>query len=306
AHVAKVMAGALFAAHLDEWLAASRATEKTQAMQRADVKRFAKEFPALANVTKPEVRRWCDRTMSDEGLTLKTMQRVLSALRGYWSYLQSLEAAPAGESPFKALSLKDGGRVKDDKRKPFAPADVVKLCNAALAADDRELADIVSVAMWSGARIEEVCSLKVERVNLTGKLPSFKVAEGKTDAALREVPVHASLRPVLARLIGDRTEGYVFADLTENKYGDRSNAPGKRFGYLKSRLGFGPQFVFHSIRKTVATMFENAGVPENVAADIIGHEKPTMTYGLYSGGSSLATKHAAVKKLSYEEEGKAE
>ncbi len=44
---------------------------------------------------------------------------------------------------------------------------------------------------------------------------------------------------------------------------------------------------------------ENAGVPENVVADIVGHEKPTMTYGLYSGGVSLAVKRAALAKLAY-------
>ena len=30
-------------------------------------------------------------------------------------------------------------------------------------------------------------------------------------------------------------------------------------------------------------MFENAECPEGVAADVVGHLKPTMTYGLYSG-----------------------
>ncbi len=38
---------------------------------------------------------------------------------------------------------------------------------------------------------------------------------------------------------------------------------------------------------------------ENVAADIIGHDKPTMTYGLYSGGNSLKVKQAAIEKLNY-------
>jgi integrase len=62
---------------------------------------------------------------------------------------------------------------------------------------------------------------------------------------------------------------------------------------------FGETHVFHSIRKTVATILENAGVIENVAADIIGHDKPTMTYGLYSGGNSLAVKQAAIEELRY-------
>ncbi len=43
----------------------------------------------------------------------------------------------------------------------------------------------------------------------------------------------------------------------------------------------------------------NAGVPENVVADIVGHEKTTMTYGLYSGGVSLAVKGEALAKLAY-------
>ena len=71
-----------------------------------------------------------------------------------------------------------------------------------------------------------------------------------------------------------------------------------RFGRLKTELGFKEQHVFHSIRKTVATLLDRAGVPENVAADIIGHEKPTMTYGLYSGGSDLKVMREALKKIS--------
>ena len=39
---------------------------------------------------------------------------------------------------------------------------------------------------------------------------------------------------------------------------------------------------YHSIRKVVVTKLENAGVPENVVASIIGHEVPTLTFGLYS------------------------
>ncbi len=57
--------------------------------------------------------------------------------------------------------------------------------------------------------------------------------------------------------------------------------------------------MFHSICKTVVTILENAGVPENVVADIVGHEKPTMTFGLYSGGATLAVKSEALAKLAY-------
>jgi len=74
---------------------------------------------------------------------------------------------------------------------------------------------------------------------------------------------------------------------------------GKRFGRLKTEAGFSKAHVFHSIRKTVATMLDNAGVPEGIAADILGHEKQTMTYGLYSGGTSLERKQRAIESLRY-------
>nr|RDS94676.1 hypothetical protein DWF04_18535 [Cereibacter sphaeroides f. sp. denitrificans] len=60
-----------------------------------------------------------------------------------------------------------------------------------------------------------------------------------------------------------------------------------------------PIYVFHSIRKTVATKLENAGVAENVAADILGHEKPNITFGLYSGGTSLEVRQAAIELIDY-------
>ena len=91
----------------------------------------------------------------------------------------------------------------------------------------------------------------------------------------------------------------MFGNLTENKYGNRSNAIGKRFGRLKTELGHGKQQVFHSIRKTFTTELERAGIPENIAADIVGHEKQTMTYGLYSGGSSLEQKRNAIRQIKY-------
>ena len=77
------------------------------------------------------------------------------------------------------------------------------------------------------------------------------------------------------------------------------NPLSKRFGHLKTALNFGPCHVFHSIRKTVATQFEQAGVVEGVAADVLGHEKKTLSYGLYSAGSSMKDKLKAVSKVTY-------
>lgn len=91
----------------------------------------------------------------------------------------------------------------------------------------------------------------------------------------------------------------ILSDLSFNKYGDRSNAIGQRFGRLKQVLGFPNDKVFRSIRKTVVTLLENAGDSENLTADIVGHEKPRITYGPYSGRHSLAPMKEAIKEIRF-------
>ena len=286
-----------FTEHLDEWLSTSRATAKTQDMQRSDVKRLAHEFQTVQDVTRPEVRRWITGLMNDDGLTPKTVQRILSALRGYWRYLQSIGIAGEDHEPFSKLGVarQDKRTSPRSARKPFEPGDVVKLLDDAIERGDDQLADLIRLGMWTGCRIEELCALKVEQV----KDDYFSVDDAKTKAGWRDVPIHRELAQTMARLREGSKDGYVLSGLTVNKYGNRSNGIGKRFGRLKTELGFGAQFVFHSIRKTVVTILENAGAAENIVADIVGHEKTTMTYGLYSGGVSLTVKRQALAKLAY-------
>ncbi|HEY8706615.1 MAG TPA: hypothetical protein VIM34_01310 [Burkholderiaceae bacterium] len=46
-------------------------------------------------------------------------------------------------------------------------------------------------------------------------------------------------------------------------------------------------------------MLEQAGVAEGTAAGILGHEKKTLSYGLYSSGTSQMQKLEAISKVGY-------
>jgi integrase len=149
--------------------------------------------------------------------------------------------------------------------------------------------------MWTGARIEELCALPVSKVYDD----HFEIEDAKSAAGWRKLPIHSKLAATVARLKAASTDGVLLSGLEPNKFGDRSAALSKRFGHLKTNEGFDCRYVFHSIRKTVTTLLENAGVSENVAADILGHEKPRITFGLYSGGADLPVMREAIEKLSY-------
>jgi integrase len=150
--------------------------------------------------------------------------------------------------------------------------------------------------MYSAARIEEIFTLRIENINLTENY--FDIVGAKSAAGNRRVPTHSKLQSMVTRLVRDSSDGFLLP-ATPNRYGDRSGATGHRFSALKTALKFGPQLVFHSIRKTCATLFEQAGVAENVAAGILGHELKTLSYGLYSGGTSLDQRRVAIEKLLY-------
>ncbi len=288
------------ALHLEDWQAAqSHLAAKTQDQMFKDVQTLVDRFATLEEMTPTALRRYGD-DLAKGGTSPASLARRLSFWRSYWKFLQRAEVVRIDTDPFRAVTIKDTGKTK--KRggwAAFKPDQVPPLWIAAEAKGDQPLADLVRLGAYTGARIEELCSLRVEDIDTEGRIPCLRIVDAKTRAGIREVPLHASIRPLVKRLAKASTDGYVMSGLTRNKYDDRSNAIGKRFGRLKAEMGHGGDLVFHSLRKTVVTMLANAGVPERDAADIVGHEKKTMTYGLYDAGASLQVKAAAVAKLRY-------
>jgi integrase len=297
----------LSASHFEAWKAALKLAPKTIDQMVKDAQMLVTRFTTLEAITKKSIKAWMD-DLSARGSSQSSLKRILFGSRNYWKYLQTSEAVPPDLDPFfkvisitKAVKNTGGGSWV-----PFDAQEVVSLWAKAQVTKGRRkpyqpLADLILLGAYTGARIEELCSLRVKDVSAlgAGKPNSFKIPDAKTPAGIREVPIHSALIATVERLKAASTDGYLLSGLTFNKYDDRSNAIGKRFGRLKDAEGFSGVHVFHSIRKTVVTLLENAGVTEGVAADIVGHEKDTMTYGLYSGGNSLSVKRAALELVQY-------
>jgi hypothetical protein len=127
----------------------------------------------------------------------------------------------------------------------------------------------------------------------------------KTPAAQRRVPIHSLLLAIgFAEYVAHVQAGGhedLFPGLPPGgPDGKRSWHATKAFTRLCRRLGIDrPGLVFHSLRNTVAPALHEAGVPEVEAAALLGHQLETMSYGLYSGGLSLARLAAAVERITY-------
>lgn len=282
-----------------------RLATKTIDQMESDLELLLESLPTVSQLSAKNVAIWIEYLGTHGNLTPSSINRIVGSGRSFFKYLQEIgEADSATLTPFVVpakykISSKPNSKSanKQISWQPYSEDDVVTLYEAALEIGDELMAHLIFVAAYTGARIEEICSLKCSDVNIEKKF--ITISSSKTEAGRREIPIHSKLLPVLKKLMKLSKDGYVLSGLTLNKYGDRSNAIGKRFGRLKTELGFGKQHVFHSIRKTLVTKLENAGVSENLAADIVGHEKPRITYGLYSGGATLEVKREALQKISY-------
>lgn len=289
--------GTLLAPLVEDWKGSLRLAQKTIDQQHRDVKRMADHFVSIEALQPQKVKAWTDKLIN-EGVTATSLERIMNGCRSLWRYLQDSGTLPVDTpDPFVGsfrLATKRATR-NTVERQAFTAKELAKVYQKARDGEDVALARLIALGAYTGARIEELCSLTLDHC----ARGVFTITDSKTEAGIRQVPIHPALVPVVKALRKESTDGYLIPSTAAGKYGVRSDPLSKRFGRLKESMGFGPGHVFHSIRKTVATLLEQAEVKEGIAADILGHEKKTLSYGLYSSGSSLKQKMEAISKVSY-------
>lgn len=284
---------------LNQWLKVWNVNQKGKEQGGRFVKELCLKFPSTDQVTRKNLTDWCSSLIYERKLSSKTVKCRMSPCRIYWEFLQIKGYVDPDKNPFINLKIIQSRKANQLKeiREEFSIDEINQLKNEIKKKSNShpELLHLYQIAVYTGARIEEICKITKEDINSN----SIRIMSSKTQAGIREVPIHDNLVKLIKELLVSSNDKYLITNLKPNRFGERSANIGKRFGRIKTNLGFGPTKVFHSIRKTVVTLLEQAGVPESVTADIVGHEKKTMTYGLYSGGSSLLQKLEAINKIKY-------
>ncbi|MGE0854191.1 MAG: tyrosine-type recombinase/integrase [Hyphomicrobiaceae bacterium] len=288
------------------WFAArEREVEKTTAfMDRRAVSAFAAACPLVTDVTKANVAKWIEGRRAE--VTAATVQREVTGLRSLWQWLRAHGEVPDdAPDPFHGHKYQDRRkRVEEARREAFTPEEAARLYKAAMGRPDDgpTLGGFIALGAWTGARREEIASLRVEDVSLAGGRAGhwITIRGAKTSSGNRTIPAHPAIVPLLKRLIGKRTTGFLFADLEVDRFGRRSDLIGKKFTALKQRLGFPDEKTFHSLRHMFVQQVRAKGVPEDLVADLVGHKLASITGARY--GTAEARRKLlpdAVAKLRY-------
>ena len=269
---------------------------KTAQDVRSSLRMFAEFCPTLTDVKKRRVLKW----LETETRARNTVSKKFSHLSNYWKYLQSRELVDIDLHPFYGVELPKSLR-KTESREPFTDQEIKSIFEELEKLSDDVLTAACSIAIYTGARVSEIGALRVDDVVTLEGVKCIQINNAKTSAGNRIVPIHPKLLYLIFELLQGNEDEFLISKLkTKRDAKDRGDIISKRFARLiRSKLELPKSKVFHSFRNTVATKLESAGIPENIAADIIGHDKDTMTYGLYSGGTSIKQRYEAIKKIGY-------
>ncbi|MFP6797499.1 MAG: tyrosine-type recombinase/integrase [Pseudomonas sp.] len=271
--------------------------EKTASMQASHIREIIK-YIDINNIglTHDSVEKYLD-SLDIKSITKRN--RLFSG-NSFWDFLEYKDKSIKNEpNPFHNHNLQRAkkGKGKDQKNSyiPFTQAEIEKIYKAAMDKGDTVLADTIKIAALTGCRIAEICKLTTSNIQKN----NIVIENAKTNSGNRHIPIHPNIKELVDSLIKKSTDGFLISSSSGNKYGNRSDSISKRFGRLKTTLGFESGKVFHSIRKTTATLLQRAGVPPLTIAAIMGHKVNHITFDIYSAGPSFQQKDLAIKKLQF-------
>jgi integrase/recombinase XerD len=282
---------------LEAWLVKSP-SPNTRESYALDLNQFldfagipSEHLGRLTAVRPQQIAAWRD-VLSGRGLTNSSVRRKMTALRSFFSYLQTY--GYGGANPAHRDFVEAPAVPRDGKTVGLSPDDCRRLLNA----PDRSIptgirdAAILAVLAYSACRVGELVTLRVGDYKASG---SHKVLEvyGKGGKE-RRVPLHAEACERLedwldlANIRDDLAAPLFRPPLSargQGKDGFRRQRLGRR-GVQRLveryvlKLGLDPSVTVHSLRVTALTTARERGADVIDLQDFAGHADPrtTLTY----------------------------
>jgi integrase len=292
--------------HVETWLGeqAGIVTGQTISQHRTTVDAFLTwaggEGVLIEDVNRKRAGEYVAHLLApDSAIGRRTAGRYVSSLSSFWTWLE--KRGLAEHNPWLRQGVgKKSTRGESNERSQWSDDALIRLLSSSYTPRyTKVFHDLVRLALVTGARMEELCALTVGDVHQREDGWWITIREGKTKAALRDIPVHESAAHVLKRRLKE-AKSFIFDELIpggpDNK---RSWHVVKAFGRYTRKLGLAEKRqVFHALRNTFIEVMEAAEVPESTVKLITGHARQSMTFGRYSKGQRVPLR-AAINKLHY-------
>ncbi len=265
----------------------------------------------VAMVLPSNVLKYKQKMLADKKAAT-TINDHLVALTGFFDYCINNKIAPAMQNPARGLLI-PGAHNKAESYEPFKLDEVQRIFQPEFYVSKMKLPDFYwgpLVGLFTGARAEEIASLDLEQVYPEKGIWIIDILDGKTENAVRKVPLHEQLLALgLVEYVQClQKAGYkrLFPHLQDGKNGYKKNMC-RTFGEyldLPEVNIVDPLKVFHSFRHTVVTKLTGAGVNEGLKRAMVGHDIDTRRSAhddyTHLDALTLPNLQAAINKLNYD------
>ncbi|EPM1802872.1 TPA: site-specific integrase [Klebsiella pneumoniae] len=255
---------------------------KTNKAVEVFLEHLKKRDVQLRDINRTTVTGWLDKLKTEKAP--QTIQNYISALAQIWDLARNRYHDAPQDNPWRGHGLES--KSSKVSYEVFEPGELAKVF-AEMNGDD-EMQNVTLIGMYSGMRLNEICSLRAANIQEIDGVLCFEVTEGKTKSAARIIPVHSLITPLVLSLREKPYNGFLFyrASMIDRADGKRSTWHSQRFTRAK-RKALGEEGterkVFHSLRHQVAQQLDRNQVPEDRIALLLGHERgSTESFKTYS------------------------
>lgn len=269
--IAHGSAGDLLDRQVEAWLKAEAskglvpATLKDKRLQIGHLLSFLGTDAAASSLTKAAAVDYVENVLNPMDVS-KARKRLLLQAAGQFSDWLELRGKLAA-NPFakvgKLLRAEDKRRAQ---RRAFTSGEVLRLLTT-LSDNGGPMLHLTAIMAFTGGRPQELCDVRVDRVDDR----VMRIDDSKNPNGVRSVPIHPVIAPLVAKLKTSSSDGFLLSGLVD-KEGDRYRAMGKSLQRVVRRTFRDESLVPYSLRRTVVTQLEAAGISAWVQDATIGHE----------------------------------
>ena len=230
-----------------------------------------------------------------ENYAKNTIDGILGDLSSFfnWAEGSGLVSHNPVNGVSKVIPIPKGKSINDQSNLPYSNDMLERWFDHIK--DEPMIFGISCIGLYSGMRLDEICSLKKEDV----VDDCFLITSGKTKSSIRTVPIHNIILPMVEKLIGTSNNEFLLSDL-RTRGNDRSHYVGKLMTTRRKQLGFEKRkYTFHSFRSNFMTEMDNNGTELSVTERLVGHSHKNLVRDVYSSGVRMERLRNAINQLSY-------
>jgi integrase len=282
---------------------------------KSDIRKLPKNHSKDSRYRELSIQELLKRKIREEDLlSIESVNKHIGRLSSFLNWCVQQSFLERNYSTGMQIRVSKAGI---DRREPFTVEELNRLFTDPIF-NDGEMKNnyyfwLPLIALYSGARIQEICQLELKDIYEKEGVLIFDVNADsaskrlKNANSVRVIPVHNYLIEVgvlkYIQALKKHGKKVLFPELNKNADGreGQSQPASKWFARYKLKHGFQTNRVkvFHSFRHNFINELNKLDVRENIAATIVGHEHEPITYGTYGGRAPVEFLNEIVQKIEY-------